>query len=162
MTPVMTDINLYYIKFMLLISDIFLSRWSNQVSGRRNMRLNDFKSTSVSVSFSLAHAASLFLSSWLMWHWGGQACHTSSGSYGVTQQTSRAQKWSGPSLPVGVSLFFLFLLQSTDRLRVMMEVMRSPMILLCDIFFYSSSVSLCLIKYSTAISGAALSFLVFF
>ena len=62
----MTDINLYYIKFMLLISDIFLSRWSNQVSGRRNMRLNDFKSTSVSVSFSLAHAASLFLSSWLM------------------------------------------------------------------------------------------------
>ena len=25
MTPVMTDINLYYIKFMLLISDIFLS-----------------------------------------------------------------------------------------------------------------------------------------
>lgn len=106
MTPVMTDMNLYYIKFMLLISDIFPSRWSNQVSGRRNMRLNDFKSTSVSVSFSLAHAASLFLSSWLMWHWGGQACHTSSGSYGVTQQTSRAQKWSGPSLPVGVSLFF--------------------------------------------------------
>lgn len=63
------------------------------------------------VLLSLSHAASLFLSSWLMWHSGRQACHTSSGSSSVTQEASRAQKWSGPRPRVRNVIFFFFLVQ---------------------------------------------------
>lgn len=53
---------------------------------------------------------------------------------------------------------FLFLDQNATNLKLEMKVMRGPMILLCDDFFYSSSASLWLITYrtDTAITEAAL------
>lgn len=45
-------------------------------------------------------------------------------------------------------VIFFIVVQSTARLRVLMEVMKGPMIFLCHVFLYSSSANLCLIIHS--------------
>lgn len=111
---------------------------------------------SVSLSLSLMQLLSFWAAGWCDTEAGRPVTHHQ--GLMVWHSRPRGHRNGLVQVYLWVYRFFLFPLQSTDRLPVMMEVMRGPMILLCDIFFYSSSVSLCLIKYSTAISGAALCF----